>query len=221
MKPLHLLVAILVLALGLQTCRLRDSQGSARDNWFRADSFAAVADSTRRISERAERLLGIAVQGYERRIVQEEQKRDALDKALKRERAANAVLTLRIKGVDTIFAANVTEVDSVRIGVFGLRQAPFTVKGSVRLPPPPRPGDVNLQIEVDPLRMNIRLGCHPKDNQGFRRASVFVSLPAWAQAGIDTVSQSREVCNPPKQKNTVKTIAALGLGFLGGWLLKP
>lgn len=221
MKYAPAVIGVLFAGLLLQTCRLRDAQQFGRDQWFRADRAEALFDTVRTVNSRAQQILGDSIRGLERRVVQEKQGKDALDKALKRERAANAVLTLQIRGVDTIFAANVTEVDSVRIGVFGLRQPPFTVKGSVRLPPPPRPGDVNLQIALDPLRMNIRLGCHAKDAAGFRRASVFVSLPTWANAGIDTVSQSGEVCNPPKKTSTVKTIAALGLGFLGGWLLKP
>jgi hypothetical protein len=223
MKPVHALIALLALLLLVQTCRLRNSQEYGRDQWFRADSAQAAADTTRAVSAKVAKLLGDSVRGFERRAIQEKQERDALDKALKRERAARVALTVTVPEVKTTApVVSVSDSGDIRRGKFLVRKEPFTVSGAIELPKPPGDGKLDMNIALDPLRLNLRLGCSQQKQQGLRTATTSVFGPSWASIALDTVSQTREVCNPAKPKRSVLRSAVLiGLGFLGGWVLKP
>jgi hypothetical protein len=222
MRPNPVAFVLLVLLLAVQTCRLRDSQQESRDSWFRADRAEALFDTVRTVNSRAQQILGDSIRGWERRAVQETQRADALDKALKRERAANVALTVTVPEVSTTAPIlSTSDSGDIRRGKFQIRQEPFTVSGAIELPKPPGDGKLDMNIALDPLRLNLRLQCGAKGPQGLRPATAAVFGPSWASIGLDTVSQTREVCNPKPKRSVVRSAVLIGLGFLGGWVLKP
>lgn len=210
MKAAPAVIATLALLFIVQTCRQQDSAAGAREQWFRADSAGALADSGFKMYGAAKKVIGVMRDGYVRRMVQEKQKRDALDKALKLERKVNVVGSVVLAPLDTTLSAPVTDVDDVRSAIWNLRKEPYTITASATLPPPPAQALIEMRIRLDTLRWNLRVSCGPRGFQGLRTANAVVLVPRWATVSLDTLSQTREVCNPPPpKKKTVRDVFAV------------
>lgn len=69
------------------------------------------------------------------------------------------------------------------------------MRAAVALPAPPAPGTVTLAIDLDTVRLDVRLGCGPPNASGVRAASTVVTGPAWAGLQLGRVEQAPEVCN--------------------------
>lgn len=218
MKAAPAVIATLALLFVVQTCRQEDSEAAAREEWHRADNAEARASKTERMNANAQKaiaLMGVVGAGYQRHAVQESQRADRLDKALGLERRANIALTVTVPKVSTtVPVSGTTEAEDVRRGKFHVVKAPYTVTGTVELPRPPGDGKLGLDISLDPLRMNLRLGCGRKGSLGLRSATASVVASPWATVSLDTVSQTREVCNPPKKKRLLRDAVMVGLGVL-------
>lgn len=196
------LIVLLVILLGAESCRLRSAQREAALNALRADSTAAAADQTRKVGERAQaailKVLGDSLNGVERRAIQQQQRADALDRALGRERIARVEATARVAQLETILAgAPVREDSTARVADFTVRQAPYTVTATATLPRPPLTASLRLGVTLDPIPLHLRLGCGPADRSGIRPASATLIGPTWADLQLGTVEQSPDLCHSP------------------------
>lgn len=200
-----LLLLSSVTLLGIQTCRLDRAGKRADSNAARADSIAAVNDTTRVISGRAltalQKLYGDSVRGFERRVLQLQPQKDALDRALERSTTANATLTARVRELE----ANATSSGSVtttpegdRKADFHVRQEPYTVGASVTLPAS-GPGRMAVRVALDSATIRPRLQCGQPVG-GYSPASVILTTPDWLSVRVDSVQQSPDICNPPPRR---------------------
>lgn len=217
-KAIGIAVLVLGALLWLQTCRLADAKADARRAGFSVDSLEAVNDTTRTAllsAQDSSRLLGDSLAIAQRRAVQAEQRRDALDRALGVERIATARLSARVASLTTTVTSSeptrVTE-DSVR-ATFTKRQPPYTVTADVALPLTPAPGRLSLSIGLDPIPLEVRPSCGPRNAQGVRSAQWTVTGPAWATFTLADVQQDPELCNPT-ERGARRGFSANVLGFL-------
>jgi len=220
MKPstaaLILAAVVALFAIMLQTARLDRARSAAIRAGLAADTLVASRDTTRVLSlELAS--LGESLAVVQRRAVQVDQRADALDRALGVERAARDSVTASIASFQGIVRTDTVVViepepggagaglpsgsvagrgqDSVRRGTFDIRQAPYTVHAVVGLPVPPATGMMAVAIDLDTLRLDVRLGCGAPSADGVRGASAIVTGPAWVGIQLGRVEQTPGVCN--------------------------
>ena len=219
-----IILAVLLAALGFQSCRLRQEQQRVGEALLRVDSLEAVADTTRAVTVKVQSLLGDSIRAVERRVVQERQRADALDRALGRERIARVGLSLK---VDSLLARVVASSDTVQDGTrtIGFEVDTVSFRGSVtvRVPPSPAPPVMDLRLVVNPIPLQLRLGCGDPVN-GIRPATATALGPAWAPLRLDSLSQSPDLCQSPalRQKRSSWPWVALGAALtMGVRLLLP
>lgn len=219
MKPFAYgaIALVLLVLLGFQSCQLSQERGRLRDSVLRADSIEAAADSTRGVSENALKalhsLFGDSVAAVERRVVQERQRGDALDRALGRERIARAGLTVTVDSLRVAVQAPVTSDtgDQVRSAWFPVSEVAFTGEAAVSLPRPPASGTLDLQITVRPIPLHLRLGCGAPVN-GLRPATAVLAGPSWTTLTLDSLSQDPGLCRSPILEQRVSRLKWMGIG---------
>lgn len=178
----------------------------------------AAADSSRQLAGKVQALLGDSLQAVQRLALQQQQKADALDRALQLERIAAAGLRATIRKLEaSIAGAPVLEdtATKTRTGSFDYREPPYTIVARVTLPPPPAAGRLQLSVVLDPVPLQLRLGCGPPDVHGIRPASATLTGPPWATLELGAVEQSPDLCKSPalKPKGPSRTKwAAIGAG---------
>lgn len=155
----------------------------------------ALLDTTRKRAGSSLKGLNDSLDLFRRKVVQETQKRSALDRELGDAAVANYRLLVR---VDSMVAGGMAPVivaaDSLKAD-FNVRQPPYHVTASVALPQQGT-GRINLGILQDPLALSMRVGCGPLV-RGIREANVSMTAPHYATLRLDSLSQSPEVCSPP------------------------
>lgn len=217
--PALIACAALTVMLGIQTWRLDRSQLATTRALLEATNATARADSTRNVTPdnwAAGRVI------VERLLVQERQRADALDRALKLVRVVNLRQTLVIDSLSAVIPGQpVTEsAEGVREGRFSYRQIPYSASAIVRLPPAPEAGLLDLTVALDPVPLKVRLGCRSVRGRAPFAVAV-VEGPDWARIQLDSVSQSPAICQPPAPKRTARTLAVgAGVGLLGALLLR-
>jgi hypothetical protein len=200
-----------VVALAVVAGAWELERAAVREQALRADQAEAQADTTRRLLTKS---VGDRVV-WQRRSIQQAQRGDALDAELKLERKANVDLRIRVAVLDSTLHATVTEdAAGVRAASFHVRAPPFTTDAKVALPPPPASGTMALTTTLDPLELNLRLGCGTRGPGGVAPASATVTGPTWAQLELGHVEQAPEVCSPPPSL-TIKPGLGTGL-WVGG-----
>jgi len=220
MKPGNALLiaaaAIVLLWVGCRVIAADRAESAATEAALAADTLVASQDTTRLLTLKLASL-GDSLRVEQRRAVQVNQRADALDRALGLERTAReslAATIARYRGVvetdavrETVLvavaaagaragsaAAGGATVDTLRHGTFDIRQAPYTVRAQVALPPPPAAGAMALAIDLDTVRLEVRLGCGPPNAAGVRAAAATVTGPRWAAIQLGRVEQAPEVC---------------------------
>jgi len=203
-----------LLAIVLQTARLDRAQTAAVRAGLAADTLVASRDTARVLTLKLASL-GDSVAIVQRRAVQVDQRADALDRALGLERAARDSLSATVAAYravirsDTVFdtvQVNVkdgsgasgsapADPDGVRRGTFDVRQVPYAMHAEVELPAPPVSGSMKFEIDLDTLRLDVRLGCGPSVVAGARSATLTVIGPSWATVRMGRVEQSPAVCS--------------------------
>ena len=182
------------------------------------DSLEAIRD-TLRVQRVVLRGTTDTLQVWQRRAVQAELKRDALDQALRATRRLQAVVTVTTRPLDTVLTgvSDTDESDSVRTAEFVGYDPPYRLAARVWIPRPPTPPSMALRLGLDPIPLRIRVFCGPKNRYGFRPAFLGVLKPDWATLAMDSITQAPEVCNP-RPRGVPKWLVALGagLGFLVG-----
>lgn len=201
MKRIRLLAGILVaLMIALVLSHLWQERHLRRDlagALLRADSLEAAADTTRRVLTEA---LDHSTIAFERRLVQERQHQDSLDRVYRRERTARIAAEIQVRALDTTLTGQVTtdSLDLVRRAHWGpVYQEPYTVEVEVALPRPPAEASLQLGIKLDPIPVELRPGCGPAGPTGIRPATVAATVPEWAPITFTLASQDPAVCRSP------------------------
>lgn len=195
-------IAIAV-ALVVRDCSSRGPKSRADAAERRADSIAAILDTSRQLSgaqlASVRKLYGDSVRAAERRVLQVAPKRDNVDKELDRLTTANAVLTAKVREL-TATALGAVTADSAtgdRTADFHIRQEPYTVDASVRLPPTGS-GRLNVKVAIDTARIVIRNQCG-RDGV-FKPATLLVVSPDWLPIRVDSAQSDPAHCNPPRAR---------------------
>jgi hypothetical protein len=198
------LVAALVLTVRIEEWRLAAQRRRAAVGMLAESNRSAERDTTRDVAlqnARVARLLGDSLRLVEKEVLQVAQKRDALDAALGRERAARYAAIVVVDSVERLIAAANAAIPApgfaasreVRAARFDLRQEPYTIIANVAMPPPPDSATLQVKISVDPIAIVARVTC-ADIGSGAREASVSVETPAWVRVRLGTVSQTPDVC---------------------------
>jgi hypothetical protein len=201
----------------LQARRATESERRAAASALRSDSLEAVADTTRMIVIRGMNKI------FERRVVQERQRADSVDRLLRRERIARVGVEVRVRAMDTIISGHVQAdaQDSIRSAQVGpVYQPPYTVAIHAALPRPPAEAVFRIAVALDSIPLHLRLGCGDARQDGIRQATASVEAPAWASIRLHTVSQSPDLCASPALQKKPKRrwpwlVAGLVVGAIG------
>jgi len=220
------LLALLLLAgaVAVQTWRLDRAETRAKVATLARDSAEAAADSTRAASAQAQAVLGAELAAVERRVVQQRQRADSLDRALGLERRARVRVELRADSLQAVATAAVMadSADSVRRALFDVREPPYTATADVALPRPPALGRLSLHVGLDPAPLEVRISCGVS-RDGIRPATVTAVGPRWLSLELASVEQDPAVCQAarglPRKKKPLPwkegLILVLGLRVLG------
>lgn len=215
-----IVVAIIIGYLGFE---LRRERKAHLEQAFRADSVAAALDTTRAVSERAQKVLGDSIKGIEHRAVQVVGiTPDDLDKALKRYSTSIIATVASIKPlIDVERTAPVTvNAEDERKADFAVDSAPYHVKAQVALPAPPASGRIGISVRLDSARVSYRIQCGKAKDGGVRPASVEINSPPWLSMGVTNATTDQNVCNPaPSKGSLLKDLLWGGAGVGLGWLI--
>lgn len=222
LPPWAVLVAVLASLLVVQSCRIDRWRREAAANALRADSVEAFADRSRTLSAVALALLADSAAGAERRVVQQRQRGDQLDRALGRERIARLAAEVRVHALDSSIASlgAVRGDTGVRVAEFAVRDEPYTIQATATLPPAPRPGALRVRVTLDSVLLGLRLGCGSANGQGIRPATATILGPPWAAVALGAVEQSPDLCRSPAlQPRRPSRLRWAGLGVAVGVVL--
>ena len=187
-------ILVLFLCLFVEQIRIRHLESTVVRVTLRADSAEAAADVTHRVAVKA---LGDTAVVWYRRVIQERQRADELDKQLKLERIAKLHGQITVHSVDTVVVgATTVDTQDVRHAAFVRDEPPFHVRALVTVPRPPLESSMQLGIRLDTLALGLRLSCG-KAKDGIRPAEVIAVAPPWATVTFDAVSQSPDLCASP------------------------
>jgi hypothetical protein len=213
-------IAVLVAALCIQGVRLARSHTGEIRSSFTADSLQAAHDTTRQL---AFAQLHDSVTIFTRRATQQEQRADALDRALQASRLATLNAQVRVSALDTVVRTRTVSAprDSLRRSGFSVRQAPYTVAGEILGDSTTRVDAVSLRVDLDSLPLQLRLSCQAANDTPVKRALVVAIAPPWARVALGDIEQSPTVCNPelaPVSTMTSlrRTLARAGLSIGAG-----
>lgn len=178
----------------------------------RADSTHEIGQASVAEANALRAAYGDSMRLFQRRVVQQQQQQDALDKANDQERRGLYDVAIRLDSMRRSIASHgAVTVDTVRptAGVdsgrpiairhadFDLRSVPFTVHASVDMPPAPDTAHLSLAIALDTLSLHLRLACSAPDRNGIRAASIEAAMPDWAHVRFGQVQQSPDICASP------------------------
>ena len=187
-------IVVLITALSIEAVR----GGRARARGVRAalalDSAQAASDTSREIEVAA---LHDSVRVFVRRVQQQEQRADQLDRALESQRLARLNAHVRVAALDTVVRTDTVRVgpDSTRRSHFRVRQGPYTVEGDVVVDGSMLAGSVALRVDLDSIPLELRLSCGG-GSSGVKQALVVAIAPPWAKIALASVEQSPTLCNP-------------------------
>ncbi len=208
------IVGVLLLLLLLTSWQAYSWYRRAGDNALRADSIQAAADTTRRVLQETMR---DSVAVWQRRAIQLRERSDQLDRALRLERRARVALEARVHALaltDTSPTAVVE--DSVRRIAFSGRDPPYTYRADITLREFPTPQyNLALEIQLDPIPLDLRIGCSPPID-GIRQAQATVVSPPWATVELTYVTQDQDVCRSPALE-----LPPVSLGMRMPWWVIP
>jgi hypothetical protein len=167
-----------------------------------AANVAAERDRTRDIARtegKVAKLLGDSLRVAERLVVQARQHADALDQALGRERRAKYALAATVDSLSRAVASApvANDTDDVRRARFDLRQAPYTIAADVAVPAPPDSARLAIDVALDSIPIDLRMGCSTPDQDGIRAATVDAITPRWATVRFARLEQAPELCASP------------------------
>ena len=132
------LVAALILTVRIEEWRLAAQRRRSAAALLVTSNESAARDTTRDVAlenSRVATLLGDSLRLVEKQVVQVSQKRDALDRALGRERVARYSATAVVDSLERVVAARDSLVGNTtaerRVATFHVRQEPYTIDAEV------------------------------------------------------------------------------------------
>jgi hypothetical protein len=164
----------------------------------------------------------------QRRAVQQEQRGDVLDRALRLERRAKVAATLELPRVrSTVGGDVVASSDSTATGTdtrrahFVIEEAGYTGNADVAFPRPPGRPELSLDLGMRPIPLELRIGCSAASGDGARAASANMTAPRWAKLTLTSVEQEAAVCASMKARPathrsltaTVRARVAVVIGY--------
>lgn len=215
------LVALLVSVIGIEEKRLESQRSKTSIAAVALSNAVAERDSTREISGLSSglaKVLGDSLRLVEKRVVQRNQRADAVDAELGRTRLAHYIMKGAVDSLRRIGVARVVEdsARSVRRVHFDMRKAPYTVAADFEMPyPPDSLARASLSIALDPIRVDARVHCSKPDSLGVRIATVVASAPKWTSIQFDRVEQAAELCGPPAARVAVARAIRLSPMMIG------
>ncbi len=232
--PLQAVIVVLLGVLAVTRLQLQGARADKRRLGIEKVSLEAQLDSGRALRAKEVTALiamyGRDVHGWRRLVEQGKLERTALDKELGLERTVSGTLRLDLKGLDAqITTGPVTSdpEDNVRTAPFDTTVGRYHAKGKMDVPRAPQRASLQLGITQAAIDLGIELGCHEKNSDGIRPASVVLLAPADVTARASRIKQSADVCNPAAQAKSgwkvpawVVPVAAVA-GALGKAVLFP
>ena len=199
-------VVALAIIITTQQYRLNAERMRAGELALHVSNLQAARDSTRNVAlenQAVAALAGDTLQVVEKRIVQVTQKRDALDRALGRERLARYAIDVGVGALrqDAIRASTQGSSGETSSATFAIRQEPYTIHASVQIPQSPDTARLSLRVALDPIRLTARITCARADANGMRSASIVTAAPVWALVQFDSVEQSPDLCPSPARSS--------------------
>lgn len=202
------LIVALALTVRVEEHRLDRAERRAQVLALQAVTVAAERDSTRNVattSRRIAELLGDSLRVAERLVGQGTQRADALDRALGRERKARYEMVAAVDSLSrAVASASVVSADDVRRARFDVRQAPYTIGADVAIPAPPDSARMAIDVALDAIPVDLRVGCGAPDRHGIRAATVDAVTPVWATVRLERLEQVPEVCATPAVSSSAK-----------------
>lgn len=197
----------LLVAFGVSLAYALHWRGSSSRNALAYSNELAAHDTTRAQSGKAlaaaRKLYGDSIRSVERRAIQAEIARDALDKA------TNRNTTTRVTGTATVGAitgttsgttagstrppAGLSGDTATRVADYHLYRAPFKLDATARIP---YAGSSTLDytIALDSARITLRLACNRKAERGINAAIATAVTPQWLRLDLTRVEQSADIC---------------------------
>lgn len=214
-----LLAALLLVVLNISNCQYRKSQADLLSAQFATDSIQAVTDSQKTV------LVG-QIEYQTRRAVQTEFERDALSRQLGTTQRANIALLGQLKIVRDSLKATGKIVDSTCTENCAMEfsyedyNVPFTLEATFTVNPADSTAELDYEIYTDPMELFVRLECST-NTIGVKKAIVAVQAPDWFDISMGSVTQTRDICNPPAvgRQPTIRQkvwYGAIGAGLLYG-----
>lgn len=203
LRPSWMAVAGLLVALALtvrvEEYRLEKEQRHVQALALQASNVTAERDSTRNVAasvRKVAELLGDSLRVAERLAVQKTQQADALDRALGHERRARYQMVAAVDSLSRVVASGsvTNDTDDVRRARFDVRQAPYTIGADVAIPAPPDSARMAIDVALDAIPVDVRIGCGAPDRHGVRAATVDAVTPAWATVRLNRLEQVPAVC---------------------------
>ena len=104
-----------------------------------------------------------------------------------------------------VATAPVTETtDSIRRARFDVRQVPYTIAADVAIPAPPDSAQMAIDVALDSIPVDQRLGCGAPNADGIRSATVDAITPTWATVRLHRLEQVPELCASPALTSAAK-----------------
>lgn len=195
------LVLALMVTVRVEEGRVQSARGKAAELALQAANVKAERDSTRDVAltrQKVAELLGDSLRVAERLVVQGAQRADALDGALGRERNARYQVVAAVDSLSALVAnAPASDSADVRRARFDVRQAPYTIAADVAIPASPESARMAIDVALDSIPMDLRVGCSAADRDGIRAATVDAVTPKWATVRFARLEQSPELCASP------------------------
>jgi hypothetical protein len=202
-------IGVLALALALtfsvEEQRLTHQRARTAVAALAVSNMEAQRDSTRSLALTNARIAAIAGDSLRivtKRAMQLEQQRDAFDNALGTERRSVVALDATIDSLTRVATGTTTVAGDVRVAVFDVRQAPYTVHARVEVPQPPDSATIALRVALDPIHVETRIECSSPNQAGVSEASVTAQSSVQTAIHFDRVEQSPAVCQSPPSAKT-------------------
>jgi hypothetical protein len=154
------------------------------------DSTIAANDSTHAA------VVDSITTSFTRRVVQTELAKSALNKKLHTESKLRANAEVRIKRLTLSLDSSLAQTDSSYKAEFVGTKPPFdTLYVGVEVIPARNAAKWSVEASFRPFHLNADLQCG-KPLNGIHPATLNVTGPSWMTISLDTIKQSKSICNP-------------------------
>ena len=202
-------IALLIAALTIEEIRGGRARAAVLRSALARDSVEASHDTTREVHVAS---LHDSVRVFVRRVAQQEQRADQLDRALRARRVARVSAETHIAPLDTAVRTDTVFVstDSVWHVPFSVRRAPYSVTGEIAHRASNkeflgvRADVVSLKVDLDSIPLGVRLSCQAASGSQVARGVAAIVAPPWARVVLSDVEQEPTVCNPAVERASTR-----------------